>query len=639
MDKSIWLAIYLVIFIGLLIGSGIIARKWVKETDDFIIAGREIGFLINMLGVVAIGFAGTSITLAPAFSIIYGFKGGMIWGVIYAILGLLAYANIFAKFIRKNGAQTLPEYFEMRYNNKTRRLVSITTVIGLCGILANNVVSLSNIVSGYTGWPAPYIVAVAFFVILIFASLSGMWATTITDFIQVGIGTIAVPIFLFILISKFGFTDFFSSWKSGDWFNQGLAGASMPGLDIKYPSILTFILCFGAALVWGNNYYWIKMSSTRNERVAKNSYSIGALYLIVIFMIPLALIGVFAGTYMPDVFTIVGGKVPPTSAYGLMATTIHPALGALFIVGAAAAALSTSSTSALGATSTATRDIYLGTIKKNADPKEALKASKVIMIFIIVITWIMTFFPGGPVYLFAFANSWLTPPAVLLVLGAFWPKFNSKGALWSVTIGMISMVLITVIDLTGIYPISKITNTAIIGFLITLIVAIIVTLLSKEKENKIERSRDKINDTLIKSILKQLNIGVSSLAGLIDGLNVSSTVIHDTVEILVYKKLISRKSNHGSGFYTLYITQEGKEYIKKDLSEKEKELAAKNLNIMYLDYLKAVDKKDLSEFNKQYKLTSLQASSMIYHLAEKGYIIEGGLFKRKVRLSEKGKNI
>lgn len=65
MDKSIWLAIFGNIYRTFNRFRYYCPSEWVKETDDFIIAGREIGFLINMLGVVAIGFAGTSITLAP----------------------------------------------------------------------------------------------------------------------------------------------------------------------------------------------------------------------------------------------------------------------------------------------------------------------------------------------------------------------------------------------------------------------------------------------------------------------------------------------------------------------------------------------------------------------------------------------
>lgn len=51
---------------------GLISKRWVKESSDFVLAGREISTPINVVGVIAIGFAGTTVTLAPGFTIQYG---------------------------------------------------------------------------------------------------------------------------------------------------------------------------------------------------------------------------------------------------------------------------------------------------------------------------------------------------------------------------------------------------------------------------------------------------------------------------------------------------------------------------------------------------------------------------------------
>lgn len=642
-------SIYSIIFIGLLISSGFIAKKWVSDSNDYIIAGREISFPVNTLSVVAIGFAGTSIALAPGFSILYGVKGGIIWGCIYSIFGLLLYANIFANFIRRSGAITLPEYFETRYNGKVRGLVAITSVIGMCGILANNVVSLSSIVSGYTGWSIYVITAVAFFVILAFATISGMWATTITDFIQVTIGTIAVPVFLLILINKFGGFEYFNSWLGGDWVNVGLSGASMPGLSIKYPSALTFIILFGTALVWGNNYYWIKIASCRNEKVAKKSYTLGSIYLILVFMIPLSFIGIYAGTTMPETFTLAGGTIAHTAAYGVIAKVITPLLSSLFIVGAAAASLSTSSTAAMGATSTATRDIFQRMINKNATPKTTLKVSKIIMALIIVATWIMTFFPGGPTYLFAFANAWLTPPAVLLLLGAFWPRFNSRGAFWGVLSGMVTMIILTITQLTQVFNIGNWTHMAIVGFLISLIVGAIAALTAPPKyygspnwnikANNSNRIDVKLDEFDIK-VLAMINNGHQYLADISDGLNVDSKVSTQSIEKLDQGGYIERSGLRGSKFFTFNITEKGKKALPA-LNEIESKMLENYLNPKYVSFLEmAFNNPDrIGIFAKENDMASLQMSSMISHLTRRGYIKEKGMFKRRIEITDKGKDM
>ena len=78
--------------------------------------------------------------------------------------------------------------------------------------------------------------------------------------------------------------------------------------------------------------------------------------------------------------------------------------------------------------------------------------SKIIMLLIGVVTFVLCQFPGGPTYLFAFANCWLVPPAILLGLGAIWPRFNGRGALWGAVCGMATMAVFTLLDLTKCSP-------------------------------------------------------------------------------------------------------------------------------------------------------------------------------------------
>ncbi len=151
MGNVIFVVIF-VIFCAFLLGAGLISKRWVKESSDFVLAGREISTPINVVGVIAIGFAGTTVTLAPGFTIQYGLLGGLGWGVIYSVCGLLIFGLLYSNFVRRSGAQTLPEFLEMRYDGHTRSVVAITSVIGMCGIMANNVVSSVDNIAAFTGW-------------------------------------------------------------------------------------------------------------------------------------------------------------------------------------------------------------------------------------------------------------------------------------------------------------------------------------------------------------------------------------------------------------------------------------------------------------------------------------------------------
>ena len=649
MGNAVFLVLF-VIFCAILVGCGVISKRWVRESSDYILAGREISTFINMIGVCAIGFAGTTVALAPGFAIQLGLTASFTWGIIYGVCGLLLFAVLFANFIRRCGAQTLPEYLEMRYDGKVRSVVAITSVVGMAGILANNIVSCTNAIAGYTKWNSTVIMAVIFLVIIAFTFISGLWATTLTDFFQVTLGVIIVPTALILLSQRYGWFDAINAaWPGGNAFAAGLTGATLPGAVPTYPSVLNFVICFAAALVWGNNYYWMKIANCRSEKVARKSFILAAIILIVVFCIPLGIMGAYAGAFLGDSFAAPygSGAVAPTGAYGLIASTFPALLGSFVVIGAVAASISTASTSALGASAVATRDIYQRLVNPKADTKTTLKASKWIMVLIGVLTWVLCLFPGGPTYLFAFANCWLVPPAILLGLGAIWPRFNSRGAICGALAGMITMAVFTLLgDVLKIFTVNSYIYLATLGFLVTLIVAVLASLTGKPKyygqsgwervPTATNRKDVKLDDT-DRKILEMIRLGHCYMADLTDALGVDSKTSGASIENLDQGGYIVRAGLSGSKFYTFSITEKGVAALPA-LTGAEAEMAKEGLNPLYLGLLKVVmeNPENQAEYIQKNGIKSMRMSSICSHLTRQGYIIEGGLFKRRLRITDKG---
>ena len=651
MPSNVVFLILFVIFCGILVGCGVISKRWVRDSSDYILAGREISTFINMIGVCAIGFAGTTIALAPGFAIQLGLTASWTWGIIYGVCGLLIFGLLFANFIRRCGAQTLPEYLEMRYSGKVRSVVAITSVVGMAGILANNIVSCTNAIAAYTGWNSTVVMAVIFLVIIAFTFISGLWATTLTDFFQVTLGVIIIPMLLILLAQRYGWIDAINAaWPGGDVFAAGLDGTTLKGPALTYPSVLNFIICFAAALVWGNNYYWMKIANCRSEKVARKSFVLAAIILIVVFCIPLGLVGAYAGAFLGDAFAAPygSGTVAATGAYGLIASTFPALLGSFIVIGAVAASISTASTSALGASAVANRDIYQRLINPKGDQKTYLRASKWIMVLIGVLTWVLCLFPGGPTYLFAFANCWLVPPAILLGLGAIWPRFNSRGAIWGALAGMITMAVFTLLgDVLGIFVVGKYIYLATLGFVVTLVVAVLASLTGKPKyygEPGWERVPTATNrkdvklDAMDKQVLEMIRLGHCYMSDLTDALGVDSKTSGASIENLDQGGYIVRAGMRGSKFYTFSITEKGLAALPA-LSDTEAAMAKEGLSPLYVELLKIVDQtpEKQAEFLQKNGIKSMRMSSICSHLTRQGYIIEGGLFKRKLRITDKGK--
>ena len=648
MSPNMIFAIIFILFCAFLMSAGMISKSWVKESSDFVLAGREISTPINIVGVIAIGFAGTTVTLAPGFTIQYGMWGGLGWGAIYSMFGLLFFGIVYANFIRRSGAQTLPEFLEMRYDGRTRSIVAITSVFGMCGIMANNVVASVQSIVAFTKWNSLMVTAVIFAVIIVFTFVSGLWATTITDLFQVLIGVIVVPAVFFLLAGKFGWLDAINAnWGAGagEFMNIGFVGP-MPGMKATYPSIFNFVICFAVALVWGNNYYWMKVANCRSEKVARRSFIWAAILLLVIFMVPLTLVGGYMGAFYPDQITLNGGTVPPTGTYGFIANTFVPLFGAMVVISAVAASISTASTSALGASAVANRDIYQRIINPNADAKTTLRMSKIIMLFIGVVTFVLCQFPGGPTYLFAFANSWLVPPAVLLGLGAIWPRFNKRGALWGAVCGMITMAVFTLLDLAKIFSIGKYVYLATLGLLVTLVVAVVASLFGEsryygkagwERVPTATNRKDVKLGAMEKEILEMLRLGHCYMSDLTDALGVDSKTSGAAIENLDQGGYIVRAGMTGSKFYTFEATEKGLAVL-PTLPVREAEMAKEYLSPLYVQLMKVVKDQPerQAEFVQNNGIKSMRMSAICSHLTRRGYVIEDGLFKRKLRLTDKG---
>lgn len=632
-------------FLLLLLGGGLMTRKWVKNSNDFLIAGREVGLIVNIFGVAAIGFAGTIITLGPGLAIMTGFWGSVGFGIIYGIGGLALYGIIFAPYIRRSGAHTLSEWLEMRFDSRTRTLVTLATILGLLGIMANNVVSMAIVTTGFTGWSLLGTLAVIFFLFLLFTYIGGFWAVTLTDFLQMCVGLIALPVLIISLIMKYGSSSFLTNeWPGNSGImTKGISDGSLPILSLEYPSVLTFTILFACFLVWGNNYYWLRVSSSRNESVARNGFMIGGILLVVVPITILAFVGIYAASIFPDTFAPLG-DTDPMSAFGVVLKALPIGVAALALIGALAASISTSTTALMGASSTAVRDIYQRFVRPNATSEQLTMPSKIITLILGALVWLLTFYPGGPLYLFAFSTAWLGAPSVLVFLGVWWKRTTKAGAFYGAVLGMFVTALFTVLEFTGIYVISEVTHIGVVGLVVTVLATIIISLLSepnyysKQDWNQHVESFEKLDKEEIQT-LNYIAEGYNTMAEITDLFSVDSSKTNAFIESLDKKQLITRNKYAGPGFYTFSLTETGYKYITSEVNE------STDLTQYITDDEKAIlhylniGTEALQQYINENNIESLKVSVLLSKLIRQGYLKEAGFWKREVILTPDAKKI
>ncbi len=643
--------LFVLAFSVLLIFAGLLTRRWIRDSSDFILAGREISLILNIFGVAAIGFAGTSIALGPAFTLQYGFWTSFIaMGVVFALGGLGLYGIFFTNFIRNCGAQTLPEWLEMRFDSRVRLIVTIGTILGLAGIMANNVVSMAGVVTGFTGWSQFVTVSAIFFLFMFFSYLGGFWAITLTDFLQISLGLVAIPLLVYAFFANYGDI----SWLEANWTGEagflqsGLTGETMPIFSLQYPSLLTFIFIFAIFLVWGNNYYWLRAASCRSARSARLSFFWASILLCLFFYLPLCAVGLFAGAANPELFKPLG-QIAPTAAYGVFLQELPVFLASFLLLTPLAAGVSTSTTAHIGASSVAVRDIYQKHFKPKASSQELLLPSRVILLILGLLVWLLNFYPGGPVYLFAFATAWLGPPSLLVFLGIVWRKFSATAAFWSAILSMATMFFLTLLELLDIFLISNYMHVGIAGYITALIPAFIISYLTpspyfgRPNWTRVPEKSNREEIVLAKrdyKILTLINVGYNNMAELSDLLGLDTGLLNHHIEKLDRGGLIIRDALKGAKFYNFKVSPKGKVKL-PNFNAAEEKLLQDNLDQESLKILSiaATNPEFLRKLVSQGKYSSLKLSVILAKLIRQEYLAEGGLWRRTITITTAGQRI
>jgi SSS family solute:Na+ symporter len=161
------------------------------------------------------------------------------------------------------------------------------------------------------------------------------------------------------------------------------------------------------------------------------------------------------------------------------------AIGIFLLVFALAAALSTCSTTLIAAVSLAVKDIYPKFINKNPSDRQLVNASRIATVIVSLLSWGLSYYPGGAVFLFAFASAWMAPAGILLFFGMFWRRVTAAAAFAGALVALILESIWAIMDFFKIplfgAPVSSYIHIGILGFISTVVPVLVVTFVSKPK--------------------------------------------------------------------------------------------------------------------------------------------------------------
>lgn len=473
--------LYLLFMVG--IGLFFFFRTKNVGEKGYFLGGRQMGPWVSALSAGASDMSAWVLMGLPAS--IYAAGLGQAWiavglGIGYAISWIFEAPRLRRYSIAANDSITIPQFLTNRFRSSNRSLQIICAVIFLVAYTvyaASSIKACGTLFNQVMGIDATLAMYIAAAIIISYTFLGGFSAVCWTDFFQgmLMLGALLVTPIIALFALNAG---------------QGLTQVSELGADFWNP--FTNWKDIVSGLGWGLGYFGmphiiIRFMSIRSHKDLKKSSKIGITWtsLILIFSVTAGVIGrlLLGGDIADDsvVFITMVRKLLP----GLLAI-----ISGLLLSSILAAAMSTADSQLLASASSFASDVYKPVIRKNkASDKEMLWAGRIVVAIIAVIALLIAANPESATIMGLVENAWgvfgaAFGPAILLAL--FWRRFNFAGAVAGILTGaIVDIGWLILFKSTGIYEI-------IPGFILSLVVAIVVSLLTKAPSKDVTDLYDKV---------------------------------------------------------------------------------------------------------------------------------------------------
>lgn len=415
----------ILIYLALTVAIGFWAARKVKGSGDFLLAGRSLPMVLSTSALFATWF-GSETVFGASSRFLEGGLFAVIEDPFGAALCLVLFGTFFARKLYNMNLLTLGDYFKVRFGRRTEIVASVFMVPAYFGYTAAQLVALgliSNVVMGIPVWQG---IAISALVVTLYTYAGGMWAISITDFIQSVIIVVGLLILAFVLVTKAGgvsnvFTQVpastFQFLPQGNWHAivSWLAAWSVLGLG-SIPS---------------QDVFQRTMSSGSASIAVKSCYYAAVLYLTV------AMLPLFISLCVKYLYpTEINGDTQLTLLNMVMQHTALP-VQIIFFGSLLSAIMSTTSSSMLAPAALFSENIVKPLMKQRLSDKQLLYTTRSSLLLFSGISTIMASL-NSDIYELVGMSSILSLVSLFIPLtfGLYWKRATSAGALLSIVAGM-----------------------------------------------------------------------------------------------------------------------------------------------------------------------------------------------------------
>ena len=440
-DYSI-IALYFLFVVGI----GIMLKKKIKTSNDFLMSNRSIPLWITSLAFISANLGAQEVLGMAASGAKYGlYTAHFYW--LGAVIAMVFLGIFMMPFYYGSKARSVPEFLRLRFDEKTRSFNALTFAVMTVFSSGISLYALAMLMQTILGWDFNVSIWLAAGIVLIYIFLGGLTSAVYNEVLQFFLIVLGIAPLVFIGMQKAGgvqgIINNVDNAKLHLW--KGMAHASTNPMGVDGLSLvfgLGFVLAFG---YWCTDFLVVQRAMiSKNLNAARRTPIIAALpkiFMPLIVIMPgiiiLALQKTSSGFALP---MNENGATDYNMTLPLLLSKLYPS----GILGVGITALIASFMSGMAGNVTAfntvwTFDIYQSHIKKNASEKHYLYVGKVTTVAGILLSILTAYVARGfnsimdlLQLVFSFVNA---PLFATFFLGMFWKRTTSNGAFWGLISG------------------------------------------------------------------------------------------------------------------------------------------------------------------------------------------------------------
>ncbi|ASP49364.1 sodium/proline symporter [Cognaticolwellia beringensis] len=480
------------LYFSAMLGIGLYAyRKSTSDVAGYMLGGRSLSPSVAALSAGASDMSGWMLMGLPGAMYISGVSS--LWIAIGLVVGAFLNYLIVAPRLRTytevaNDSITLPDFFENRFNDKSRMLrivSSVVIVVFFTLYTSSGIVAGGKLFESSFGINYEVGLYVTAGVVVAYTLFGGFLAVSLTDFVQGCIMFVALVLVPIVAIGEVG---------GISELHASISAINPALLDVFSGVSLIGII---SALAWGLGYFGqphiiVRFMAIRSIKDIPAARRIGMSWMVV------SIIGAMATGFAGIAYVAKTGlQLDDAETIFIVLSQIlfSPLIAGFLLAAILAAIMSTISSQLLVTSSSLTEDFYKTFLHRDASDKQQVLVGR-IAVFLVALVAIYLAYDRNSSILSLVSNAWAGFGAAFgpVVIGSlFWKEMTRNAALAGMITGALTVLLwiYVPISING-QSLSSVMYELVPGFILCSSVIYIVTKIAPQDDGKVLAKHDEM---------------------------------------------------------------------------------------------------------------------------------------------------